>query len=32
MTHHLIELGGNNYDVFNERDRWQLYSKQLQIK
>jgi hypothetical protein len=23
---------GNNYDFFDERDRWQLYSKELQIK
>jgi outer membrane PBP1 activator LpoA protein len=27
----LIELG-NAYDFFDERDRWQLYSKELQIK
>jgi|LauGreDrversion4_2_1035121.scaffolds.fasta_scaffold486845_1 hypothetical protein len=26
-----IELG-NNYDIFEERDRWQLYSKELQVK
>jgi hypothetical protein len=26
-----IELG-NAYDFFDERDRWQLYSKELQIK
>ena len=31
MIRTLIELG-NAYDFFDERDRWQLYSKELQIK
>ena len=30
-TINVTELG-NNYDFFDERDRWQLYSKELQIK
>jgi len=31
LLNSFLELG-NNYDIFDERDRWQLYSKELQVK